>query len=207
MRDASRSLIMPNEEELPSTAAAADANATSAQSDVAGTGSPKAVAVTLDRLIQVERVTASEPYIGDLFRRRFGSDPPNYGQHHVALYKAARASFIAIGFVHYTVFDDNCLCGGMLADDRAYRRMPVAHQAMIRDAGGIVAIMLRETFARYADMPAVWAHVGDPAVREICLRAGFLPTSDRYVMVKWNGERSEPDKAAHLARVIALGPF
>lgn len=162
---------------------------------------------SIDTLIRVEQVTDAEFYVGDLFRHKFGCDPPDYPRHYVALYKAARNCYVAVGYTHCSVFDDNCLCGGVVADDRALRRMPAAHQAIIRNAGGIVAKMLRDTFARYADMPAIWAHVGDEREREVSARAGFEPTSDAYVMVKWNRDYPESEKAAHLARIVALGPF
>lgn len=173
----------------------------------ADTGDPAKRTDSIDALIRVEQVSDAEFYVGDLFRHKFGSDPPDYPRHYVALYRAARNCYVAVGFIHYSVFDDNCLCGGIVADDRALRRMPAAHQAIVRNAGGIVAKMLRDTFARYADMPAIWAHVGDEQAREVLVRAGLEPTSDAYVMVKWNRDHSEAEKAAHLARIVALGPF
>ncbi|MEO8755213.1 MAG: hypothetical protein ABI624_21335 [Casimicrobiaceae bacterium] len=162
---------------------------------------------SIDTLIRVEQVTDAEFYAGDLFRRRFGSNPPDYPWHYVALYKAARNSYVAVGYIHYIVFEDNCLCGGMVADERALRRMPATHQAAVREGGGIVTKMLRDTCARYIGMPAIWVNGGDPSERDICARAGFLPTTDAHVMVRWNRDGPENERAAHLARIVALGPF
>lgn len=161
----------------------------------------------IEKLVRVEQVTDAEFYVGDLFRRQFASDPPDYPRHFVAFYRAAPNCDVPVGYIHYTIFDDNCLCGGIVDDQRALQRMPAPHQAVIRQAGGLIALMLRETFARLGDMPAIWAHVGDGAIRDLCLAAGFAPTGKPPILVKWTGQPSEEAKAAHLARIVALGPF
>lgn len=85
--------------------------------------------------------------------------------------------------------------------------MPAPHQAVVRAEGGVIALMLRETFARLADMPAIWAYVGDRAIRDLCLAAGFAPAAEPRILVKWNAQASDEDRTAHLARIAALGPF
>ena len=162
---------------------------------------------SIDNLIRVEQVAESEFYVGDLFRRSFGGDPPDYPRHFVAFYKAARNAYVAIGYIHFTIIDDLCLCGGMVADGHAVRRMPAMHQTMVRNGGGIAAKLFRDTFDRFATMPAIWAHVGDITVRDIFKDAGFAPTEDPYVMAKWNSTFAATEQAAYVARVRALGPF
>lgn len=158
-------------------------------------------------ILRVEEVTDAEFFAGDLFRRRFRNDPPDFPKHFVAFYRASRASYLPVGYIHYTVFEDTYLCGGMVIDDRLYRRIPAPHRKLIKDAGGIAEKMLRDTFAMLAHAPAIWGYVGNKQAEEVDTRVGFRRTSHRYVMVVWNRDLPEDEKQARLARVIALGPF
>jgi len=164
-------------------------------------------AATVDEVLRIEEVANAEFYVGDLFRRRFRGDPPDYPKHFVAFYKPDRSMLQAVGYVHYTSFEDSWLCGGLVIDDRLYRRMPAAHRNLIREAGGIAEKLLRDTFARLADAPAIWGYVGDALAEKVDLRAGFRHTTDRYVMVCWNKTLPDDEKQQRLARVVALGPF
>src|SRR5262249_22945864 len=149
----------------------------------------------------------AEYFIGDLFRRRFHHDPPDYPKHYVAFYRATPARFVAVGYVHHSTWEDVYLCGGMVIDDRAYRRIPAAHRKIIRDAGGIAEKMLRDTFARLAHAPAIWGYVGDKQALDVDLRAGFIRTDHPHIIVRWNRELPEDEKTARMGRVVALGPF
>ena len=95
----------------------------------------------------------------------------------------------------------------MVMDDRLYRRIPAAHRQLIKQAGGVAECLLRDTFARLADAPAIWGYVGDRQAEAVDVRVGFRHTRHRHVMVVWNRELPEAEKEARLARVIALGPF
>ncbi|MGH8518935.1 MAG: hypothetical protein ACREUE_15905, partial [Panacagrimonas sp.] len=164
-------------------------------------------AQTISDILRVEEVTDAEFFAGDLFRRRFLNDPPNIPKHFVAFYRASRTSYLPVGYVHYTVFEDTYLCGGMVFDERLYRRIPAPHRQLIKAAGGIAEKMLRDTFAMLAHAPAIWGYVGDKQAEEVDTRVGFRRTSHRHVMVVWNRDLAEDEKQARLARVIALGPF
>ena len=166
-----------------------------------------AEAETIDEVLRIEEVAEAGFYVGDLFRRRFGADPPDYPRHFVAFYRSERSVLQSVGYVHYMTFEDSWLCGGLVIDDRLYRRMPAAHRNLIREAGGIAEKLLRDSFARLADAPAIWGYVGDAQAEKVDLRAGFRHTTDRYVMVCWNKDLPEEEKAERLARVVALGPF
>ncbi|HVE50310.1 MAG TPA: hypothetical protein VNG69_11915 [Casimicrobiaceae bacterium] len=161
----------------------------------------------IDDIIRVEEVSDAEFYAGDLFRRRFRGNPPDFPKHYVAFYRQGRTQYLPVGYIHYSAFEDTWLCGGMVIDDRLYRRIPDPHRKLIKDAGGIAEIMLRTTFARLADAPAIWGYVGDKQAEEVDVRAGFRHTHHEHVMVVWNRELPDDEKAARLARVIALGPF
>jgi hypothetical protein len=95
----------------------------------------------------------------------------------------------------------------MVMDDRAYRRVPSHHRAAIKAAGGVAEIMLRATFAKLRDAPAIWGYVGDKLAEVVDLRAGFVHTTAKHIMVVWNRDLSDDEKAERLARVVAAGPF
>jgi hypothetical protein len=164
-------------------------------------------APSIDSIIRIEEVLDAEFFVGDLFRRRFHGDPPNYPRSFVAFYQPVRSRLEAVGFVHYLAFEDSYLCGGLVIDERRYRQMPAEHRKAIKAAGGIAEKMLRVTFARLADAPAIWGYVGDALAEKVDLRAGFRHTTHQHVMVFWNKDLSAEEKEQRLARVVALGPF
>ena len=168
---------------------------------------PPIDATSVRDILRVEEVSDAEFYAGDLFRRRFRGPPPDYPRHYVAFYRQGRTRYLPVGYIHYTRFEDTWLCGGMVIDDRLYRRIPATHRKLIKAGGGIAEMMLRDTFARLADAPAIWGYVGDKQAEEVDKRAGFVHTHHAHVMVVWNRELPEADKAARLERVIGLGPF
>ena len=168
---------------------------------------PPIEATSVADILRVEETSDAEFYAGDLFRRRFRANPPDFPKHYVAFYRHGRTSYWPVGYIHYSTFDDTYLCGGMVIDDRIYRRIPAPHRKLVKDAGGIAEIMLRETFARLAHAPAIWGYVGDKQAEAVDVRAGFRHTHHPHVMVVWNRELPEAEKAARLERVIALGPF
>jgi len=158
-------------------------------------------------VVCVEEVSNARFFINDLFRRRFGSNAPDYPRHFVAFHAASPHQYTAIGYVHFSPFEDSWLCGGMVMDDRAYRRIPAHHRAAIKGSGGVAEIMLKDTFARLRDAPAIWGYVGDKLAEAVDLRAGFVHTTAEHVMVVWNRELPIEEKAARLARVVTAGPF
>ncbi|MCC6193785.1 MAG: hypothetical protein IT518_04885 [Burkholderiales bacterium] len=162
---------------------------------------------TLDDLVRVEEVATAEYYVGDLFRRQFGSAPPDYPRHFVAWYRAAVNAYVAIGFLHCTVIDDLCLFGGLVEDERAIGRMPVAHQMALRGAGGVAARLFSGVFAHLSGKPAFWAHVGDERIRSLFVAAGFEATAAPFVLVRWNASLAAQARDAMVARVAALGAF
>jgi len=165
------------------------------------------IAMSADSILRVEEVTDAEFYIGDLFRRRFGADPPTYPRHFVGFYRPSLNIYHAVGYVHYSPFEDSFLCGGLVIDDRLYRKMPSEHRRHIKGAGGIAESMLRATFARLTDAPAIWGYVGNKQSDVVTQRAGFVHTDHRYVMVVWNRDMPEVERKERLDRVIAIGPF
>lgn len=161
----------------------------------------------VDEIVSVDEVEDPEFFAGDLFRRQFAADPPNYGRHFVALYRAEHARVLCVGYIHFSFFEDMYLVGGMVIDKGAYRQIPLVHRRAIRETGGIAEKMLRDTMGRCPNAPAFWGHVGNKLAYDVDYRVGFRPTGHSHVMVCWNHELSDEEKIARTARVVALGPF
>lgn len=164
-------------------------------------------ATSVRDIVRIEQTSDAEFFVGDLFRRRFRNDPPVDPLHFVAFYRRTRSDYLPVGYVHYVELEGSYLCGGLVIDDRCYRRMPEPHRKLIRDSGGIAELLLRESLAKLTHAPAIFGYVGDKQAKAVDLRAGFQRTEHPYVMVVWNRALPEAEKAAWLAKVIAVGPF
>jgi hypothetical protein len=168
----------------------------------------RAADVDSHSIVRVEEVNNARFFINDLFQRLYnGEDAPDFPRHFVAFYTAQPPDFVVLGYIHYTAFEDSWLGGGMVVDNRAYRRLPPHHRAAIKRAGGVSEIMLRYTFDLLSDAPAIWGYVGDKRAATVDARAGGEHTGAKNVMVVWNKDLSDEEKAARLARVVAHGPF
>lgn len=163
----------------------------------------------LEEIVAVCEVDQAEFFVGDLFRRRFNtSASPDYPRHFVAFYKPAPNTLIPVGYVHQSTWEGCHLCGGLVIDDRLYRRMAPSHRKAIRDGGGIAELLLRESFARVMPQSiAIWGYVGDKQAEQVDLRVGFIHTHHPHVMVIWNRDLDEKQKTEWINRVVALGPF
>jgi hypothetical protein len=165
------------------------------------------IPVVCDDLIRVEAVDDCAFYVRDVFEQHFGGDPPDFPWHFVALYKASRNCFVAVGYLHCSQVGDLCLCGGLVHDERAMRRMPAPHQAALRGPGGVDARLLDKASRHFAHMPALWATVGDDAMRETFRRARFEDAPAPHLMVRWHADVGQARRDDLLARVIDIGPF
>jgi len=164
----------------------------------------------LDQSFIVEELDQAEVFVGDLFRRRFHTDSfPDYPRHFVAFAVLPDKSLISLGYVHYTMWEGCALCGGLVIDERHYRRLPLPVRQALHQAGGVAELLLRHTFALLRDnIIAIWGHVGDKQSVKVCLRVGFEFTDSKHVMAVWNSpDISQVEKSEWVKRVTALGPF
>jgi hypothetical protein len=173
--------------------------------DVRGAGPGNATSP--QDILCVQEVTDARFFVGELFHRKFRSAPPDFPLHYVSFYRAAATDIQAIGYVHYSEFEDGYLCGGMAIDDRRYRRMPAPHRQAIRSCGGIAEHMLRITVVRLSHAVAIWGYVGDVRSERVANRVGFHRTEHPYVMVRWMRDLPDSEKAARISRVVSVGPF
>jgi len=158
-------------------------------------------------LIRVEEVEDGAFFAGEIFRQAFGDELPGFSSHLVAFYQAARNCFVVVGYVHCTVRDDLCFCGGLVLDERAIRRMPASHQTALRSSGGVGRRLLDEASRRFAQLPALWAMVGDEPMRETFHSAKFEAAPAPNLMVRWHADSGDSARAEVLRRVIDVGSF
>ncbi|MGZ5032045.1 MAG: polysaccharide deacetylase family protein [Usitatibacter sp.] len=148
---------------------------------------------------------------GDLFRRCFHHEVPNYPRHFVLVYSpppgSAESEPRVVAYVHQRPFENVYLCGGMCVDERFYRRMPKWLFDEVRREGGLATIVTRDSMGMLAPSPASFGHVGEPRARAADLRTGFIDTGLPHLMVMWLKPISEEEKARLVRRVAAIGPF
>jgi hypothetical protein len=157
----------------------------------------------------VTEIASAEFFVGDLFRRRFNTPSfPDMPRHFVAFYKIDEKTMMPVGYVHQTPWEHCYLCGGLVIDDRFYRRIPAAHRRLIREAGGIAEYLQRESFAAISkEALAIWGFVGDKLAEQVDLRVGFVHTGVPYLMAVWLKPLSEEEKVVWIQKAAALGPF
>lgn len=158
----------------------------------------------------IVEVDEAEPFVGDLFRRRFNTSYfPEEPRHFVALATMPDKTKLTLGYVHYAMWRGCALCGGLVIDERHFRRLPTPLRRELHDRGGIAELLLRETFKRLPpDIAAIWGYVGDRQSEKVCLRVGFKRTQSKYLMVIWkNPDLSENEKEKWIKRATEIGPF
>lgn len=170
---------------------------------------PAVAARDFAALFGVVEVAEADFLVGDLFRRRFATDSfPASPKHFVAFYRHEDGALLPLGYVHFEIWEGQAMGGGLVIDERAYRRVPAADREAIRARGGVAEAMLRQSFALLpADLVAIWAYIGDALSEKVNRRVGFVPTGERYVRVIWRNEPDEAGKAYWLQRVVEYGPF
>lgn len=158
----------------------------------------------------IVEVDEAEPFVGDLFRRRFGTPLfPDQPRHFVGFALLPDGSSRAVGYVHYDMWESSALIGGLVIDERNYRRLPQPVRNVLRSNGGIAERMLAETFERMPpDTLAIWGYVGSKMSEKVCLRVGLERIDAPYLMVSWRqGNLDEATKREWIERAISLGPF
>ena len=181
--------------EAPSPAAVAEARAVE-QARNAMRDRP-----SLDETIRV--IEIEDPAIAaHLFRRKFGQEIPQFPRHFVAM-----AGKECAGYVHYTAWQGDYLCGGLCIDDRVYRSLSPLQRAWLRERGGIAEMMMRHAHATLTDGAAIWGYIGDKQAEAVDRRVGFEKVSEPYLFVIWVKPISEDGKKRRIAAAEKLGAF
>lgn len=191
---------------LPKSVAAAQPALAEATESAAEAGLAGAASVAAFRVVEV---VDAEFLAGALFRRRFATtDFPQTPKHFVAFHQGSDGNLRVLGYVHYEIWQQQAMGGGLVIDERAYRQLPAADRAALRAGGGVAELMLRESFALLpASLIAIWAYIGDALSEKVNRRVGFQPTGEQYIRVIWRRPLSASEQATWLQRVIGYGPF
>lgn len=168
-----------------------------------------AVTRAFSEFFRVVEVTEADFLVGALFRRRFATDSfPDSPKHFVAFYKGVDGTLLPLGYVHFEIWEGQAMGGGLVIDERLYRRMPPGDRDMIRANGGVAEALLRASIALLSDdLIGIWGYVGDKQAEKVDLRVGFRHTGRLHLMVIWRNEPDEAGKAYWIERAAAYGPF
>lgn len=167
------------------------------------------VARQLADFFVVVEVGEADFFVGDLFRRRFACDSfPDTPKHFVALYKTPEGSLLPLGYVHFEMWQQQALGGGLVFDERAWRRLPASERDVLRECGGVAKLMLERAIGMLPEeLVAIWGYVGDKQAEKVDLSVGFRHTGVPYVMVIWRNDPGEEEKKRLLQKIVELGPF
>ena len=111
------------------------------------------------------------------------------------------------GYVHYTAWQGDYLCGGLCIDDRAYRTLSAVQREWLRERGGIAEIMMRHAHAALTDGATIWGYVGDKQAEAVDRRVGFEKVAEPYLFAIWRKPISEEGKRRRIAEAVKLGAF
>jgi peptidoglycan/xylan/chitin deacetylase (PgdA/CDA1 family) len=153
--------------------------------------------------LALREVATLDDDVADLFRRSFGSDPPDFPRHFVARDPDGQV----VGYVHFTQQEPEVfLVGGLCVDFRAYRRMSNGERDVVALEGSISRWILSESIAALGSKRAVFAYTGNTMSRRDVLALGFVPASGRYLLVQWHGEPAG-ERPPLVSRITAAGAF
>ena len=160
------------------------------------------VAIPLDQTVRIDELDDAAAIAGPLFRRKFGQEIPNFPRHFVAMIGGSCA-----GYVHYTAWQGDYLCGGLCIDDRAYRTLSAEQRDWLRARGGIAEIMMRHGHAALTDGATIWGYIGDIQAEAVDRRVGFVKVAEPYLFAIWRKPISEEGKRRRIAEAVKLGGF
>lgn len=161
----------------------------------------------MDCLLIVE-VSEGRCFAGDMFRRAFGHDLPDFGHHLVCFYRKDAQVFVPLGYLNFLEHGSVMLVGGGVTSGPAFRHVSGEHSEQIRAAGGILFNLLKFGFRRFADQAeAYFGYAGDERAREVDLQAGFRPTGHEYLLAHFHRPLSEARQRELIDDVLAIGAF
>lgn len=165
------------------------------------------IAREIEDVLQVIEAAESERFIGNLFRRKFGGDPPDFPKHFVALYSIDGKVWQAVGYVNFWKRQSAFMGGGLVIEDRAYRQMPKSHREIIRSDGGIAEYLLKTSLRMLPQHDVVWGYVGDSMAERVDLKVGFVRTHIDRILAYWTAEHSAEEKIRLTDEIATVGPF
>jgi hypothetical protein len=163
----------------------------------------------------------AKAYAEELFRECFAADfpvpredaglaiptPPTSWHQYVARYRWADGTEETVGFCNWIRYRDVYLEGGMCVRATFYKRLPREHFAACRQRGGVAQMMMEAAARELSDCKAWFGYCGDAKALAVDLRAGYVPTRHRHLIVKWFHPGTEVEQATLIDEIAAIGPF
>ena len=160
------------------------------------------ITIPLDQTVRIDELNEAATIAGPLFRRKFGQEIPDFPRHFVAMIGGTCA-----GYVHYTAWQGDYLCGGLCIDDRAYRTLSAEQREWLRERGGIAEIMMHHAHTALADGATIWGYIGDKQAEAVDRRVGFEKVAEPYLFAIWRKPISEDGKRRRIVEAVKLGAF
>ena len=161
----------------------------------------------IDDILQVVETRECGRFMGETFLRKFGGQPPDRPKHFVALYSIDGTQWLPVGYVHFWQRETAFMGGGMVIEDRAFRRMPKAHRALIKMKGGVAEQLLSTAVKMLPDNDVVWGYVGDTQAERVDMRVGFEHTHIERIIAYWNKPYTAEEKIQLAEEIAQVGPF
>lgn len=162
----------------------------------------------IDEVIVVREVEDGRAVAGELFLRRYRQEAPDFPLHIVAFWKAPGGREYPACYIHFTPQGEIMLGGGACTDDRLLRRMPPAHRAAVRAAGGLYRHALARSVAMLAPRcKAIFGYCGDALAGRVDRAVGFRETAHPHLLVYFTRELPPAEQAELVAQANAVGPF
>lgn len=158
--------------------------------------------------IAVAEVERGDRLVRELFARKLGGTPPEFGHHLIAFHVRGDGACVPVAYLHLWTQGSIGLVGGGCTDGDAIRAMAPQERDAIRRSGGLLLQMLGFCFAKFEPrLEAFFGHCGDARAKEVDLRAGFLETRVPFLLVRPNRPLG-PDRLEELLRQAhAIGAF
>jgi hypothetical protein len=126
----------------------------------------------------------------------------------ICFYRRDWNTFIPLCYTNFLGYDEVILVGGAMTDGSVFRLMPSSTREIIRQNGGMYFQVLKFAFEYFKDdCEAFFGHAGDRRAYEIDLKAGFVQTPYRHLIVNFHKPISSERKNYLIEKIHAIGPF
>lgn len=162
----------------------------------------------LQDFVTITEVDNGPFFASELFRRKFGGDPPAAAHHVLAFYRHAPQDLRVLGYAHFMPFGDIILVGGVCTNGAVFDLMSPSQRETITASGGVYFNVLKVAFARFADeCEAYFGYCGDARAEVVNLQAGFRKTEHPHLLVNFHKPQHATMQRALIAKAVAIGPF
>jgi hypothetical protein len=164
---------------------------------------------SLRSFLHVAEMDTAQPFATTLFQQKFGSPPPDFGQHFTLWARMESGGFQIASYVHMWCRNGHGYLGGGATDGAVIRNFSEAQRNAISEAGGLYVPLARYVFQKYASaMPVIFGYCGDAHAFTRHLQAGFKRVENHpHLMTHFNWSLTPVQQAELIAIGDAAGAF